>query len=95
MAGWIAALTATTGLSKTGITHFHASICKIGGDPQVDLLAEGMSGLSRLAEAADRLVTRHDGCTLQRTCGTCMPLVDLYLQAKAPLDTYCQHGGRV
>ena len=89
---------------NAGITHFHAdphgraSICKIGRDPQVDLLAEGVSGLSRLAETADRLVTRHggcSGCTLQKTCGTCMPLASLYRQAKAPLDTYCQHGGRV
>jgi len=89
---------------NAGITHFHAdphgraSICKVGRDPQVDLLAEGVSGLSRLAEAADRLVTRHGGCagcTLHKTCGTCMPLVNLYRQAKAPLDTYCQHGGRV
>jgi uncharacterized Fe-S cluster-containing radical SAM superfamily protein len=86
---------------NAGITHFHAdphgmaSICKIGRDPQVNLLTEAAQGLRRLAEAADALVTRHGGCTgctLQKTCGTCMPLASLYRQAKAPLDLYCQHG---
>jgi molybdenum cofactor biosynthesis enzyme MoaA len=89
---------------NAGITHFHAdphgraSICKVGRDPQVNLLAEGADGLRKLAAAADSLVTRHGdctGCTLQKTCGTCMPLVNLYRQAKAPLETYCQHGGRL
>jgi hypothetical protein len=88
---------------NAGLTHFHAdphgkaSICKVGRDPQVDLIAEGADGLRRLAAAADPLVTRHGGCTscaIQKTCGTCMPLVSLYRQAKAPLKTYCQHGGR-
>jgi MoaA/NifB/PqqE/SkfB family radical SAM enzyme len=86
---------------NAGITHFHtdphgkASICKVGRDPQVDLIAEGPEGLRKLAEAGDRLTTRHGGCTgctLQKTCGTCMPLVNLYGQAQAPLETYCQHG---
>jgi len=27
-------------------------------------------------------------------CGTCMPLAGLYRQAKAPLEVFCQHGGR-
>ena len=42
---------------NTGITHFHAdphgkaSICKVGRDPQVDLIAEGGDGLRRLAAA--------------------------------------------
>jgi sulfatase maturation enzyme AslB (radical SAM superfamily) len=86
---------------NAGITHFHvdphgmASICKVGRDPQVNLLAEGPEGLRHLAEAADHLLTRHggcSGCTLQKTCGTCMPLADLYRQAKAPLELFCQHG---
>lgn len=86
---------------NAGITHFHtdphgkASICKVGRDPQIDLIAEGPEGLRKLAEAGDRLTTRHGGCTgctLQKTCGTCMPLVNLYRQAQAPLQTYCQHG---
>ncbi|HEY0933254.1 MAG TPA: radical SAM protein [Trebonia sp.] len=88
---------------NAGITHFHAdphgkaSICKVGRDPQVDLIAEGADGLRRLAAAADSLLTRHGGCTgcgLQKTCGTCMPLASLYRQAKAPLEVFCQHGGR-
>ena len=86
---------------NAGITHFHAdphgkaSICKIGRESQVDLITEGAEGLRKLAAIADRLVTRHggcSGCTLQKTCGTCMPLATLYRQAKAPLETYCQHG---
>jgi molybdenum cofactor biosynthesis enzyme MoaA len=88
---------------NAGITHFHAdphgqaSICKIGRDPQVDLITEGADGLRRLAAAADALVTRHggcSGCTLQKTCGTCMPLASLYRQAQAPLEVFCQHGRR-
>ena len=88
---------------NAGITHFHAdphgkaSICKIGRDPQVDLIAEGAPGLRRLAAAADALVTRHgacSGCALQKTCGTCMPLASLYRQAQAPLEVFCQHGRR-
>ena len=88
---------------NAGITHFHtdphgrASICKVGRDPQVDLITEGAPGLRRLAAVADALVTRHggcSGCTLQKTCGTCMPLASLYRQAKAPLDVFCQHEGR-
>jgi molybdenum cofactor biosynthesis enzyme MoaA len=88
---------------NAGITHFHAdphgkaSICKVGRDHQIDLMAEGAEGLRRLAVIGDRLTTRHGGCTgctLQKTCGTCMPLANLYRQAKAPLETYCQHGSR-
>ena len=86
---------------NAGITHFHAdphgraSICKVGRDPQINLLEEGAEGLRKLAAVADSLVTRHGGCSicaLQKTCGTCMPLVNLYRQAQAPLHTYCQHG---
>jgi MoaA/NifB/PqqE/SkfB family radical SAM enzyme len=89
---------------NAGITHFHAdphgraSICKVGRDPQANLIAEGPEGLRRLAAAADSLLTRHggcSGCTLSKTCGTCMPLAVIYRQAKAPLGTYCQHGGRL
>lgn len=86
---------------NAGITHFHAdphgmaSICKIGRDDQVNLLEEGAEGLRKLAVAGDRLTTRHGGCSgcaLHKTCGTCMPLANLYRQAKAPLEIYCQHG---
>lgn len=84
-----------------GHTFFHvdphgmASICKVGRDPQVPLMAEGVEGLSRLGAIADRLLLRQGGCTgctLQGSCGTCMPLVTLYRKAKAPLSAYCQHG---
>ena len=60
-------------------------------------ITEGADGLRRLAAAADALLTRHGGCTgctLQKTCGTCMPLASLYRQAKAPLEVFCQHGRR-
>ena len=88
---------------NAGVTHFHAdphgraSICKVSRNPQVDLIAEGAAGLRRLAAAADSLLTRHggcSGCTLQKTCGTCMPLASLYQQAQAPPEVFCQHGGR-
>jgi hypothetical protein len=58
-------------------------------------MAEGAQGLRRLAAVGDRMTTRHGGCagcTLHKTCGTCMPLATLYRQASAPLETYCQHG---
>lgn len=88
---------------NAGHTFFHvdphgrASICKVGRDPQIPLLEEGVDGLSRLGAIADKLLLRQGGCTgcsLQGTCGTCMPLVTLYRKAKAPLSTYCQHGPR-
>ncbi len=83
-----------------GHTSFHvdpfgrASICKIGREPNIDLMLEGPSGLTRLGGISDNLLLRQGGCTgcmLQGTCGTCMPLVQLYRKAKAPLVTYCQH----
>ena len=88
---------------NAGHTFFHvnpygkASICKIGREPNVDLTVEGVEGLLRLNEVADGLLLRQDGCTgctLQGTCGTCMPLVQLYRKAQAPLATYCQHRSR-
>lgn len=72
-----------------------ASICKVGRQEQVDLIAEGPEGLRKLAATADKMVTWNDGCTgctLQKTCGTCVPLAALYRQANAPLQAYCQHG---
>jgi hypothetical protein len=85
------------------VTFFHvdqhgmASICKVGRDPRVDLMTEGIEGLPRLTGIADTLHTRTGGCagcTPSGTCSTCRPLAKLYQQANAPLDTYCQHGGR-
>ncbi|WP_276206362.1 radical SAM protein [Thermoactinospora rubra] len=86
-----------------GHTFFHvdpfgrASICKIGREPSVPLMAEGVEGLSRLGEIADSLLVRQGGCTgcsLSASCGTCMPLVTLYRKAKSPLSRYCQHRER-
>lgn len=91
---------------NAGLTHFHsdphgiASICKVARDAPdtVDLMTHGLAGLRRLEEASERLLTRHGGCTgctLQGTCGTCMPLADLYRKAQAPLRAFCQHGEEV
>lgn len=86
---------------NAGITHFHSdphgkvSICKIGREEQVDLLEEGVDGLRKVAEFGERLTSRHGGCAgcaLQKTCGTCMPMANLYRQSSAPLEIYCQHG---
>jgi hypothetical protein len=88
---------------NAGHTFFHvdphgmASICKIGRDPQIPLMETGVAGLRQLGGIADGLLLRQGGCTgctLQGTCGTCMPLVTLYRKAKAPLATYCQHRER-
>ncbi|WP_175324614.1 radical SAM protein [Frankia sp. Cppng1_Ct_nod] len=85
---------------NAGHTFFHvdphgmASICKVGRDPQISLIDEGVEGLSRLGGIADSLLLRQggcSGCTLSGTCGTCMPLATLYRKAKAPLSMYCQH----
>jgi MoaA/NifB/PqqE/SkfB family radical SAM enzyme len=85
---------------NAGHTFFHvdpfgkASICKVGREPNIPLIEEGVEGLTRLGAIADRLLLRQGGCSgcqLQGTCGTCMPLVQLYRKAEAPLATYCQH----
>jgi MoaA/NifB/PqqE/SkfB family radical SAM enzyme len=75
--------------------HGHASICKVGRDPQIPLMDEGLDGLRKLGAVADKLLLRQGGCTgcsLQGSCGTCMPLAALYRKAHAPLSAYCQHG---
>jgi MoaA/NifB/PqqE/SkfB family radical SAM enzyme len=86
---------------NAGHTFFHvdpdgmASICKVGRDPQIPLMVEGVEGLRRLGGIVDSLLLRQDacaGCGLSGTCGTCMPLVKLYRKAGAPLSSYCQHG---
>ncbi|MDX2849298.1 radical SAM protein [Streptomyces sp. PA03-3a] len=88
---------------NAGHTFFHsdpfgkASICKIGRDPQIDLMAEGVEGLRRLGGIADSLQLRTGGCSgcaLSGSCRTCRPLAKLYQEAKAPLSSYCQHAGR-
>jgi MoaA/NifB/PqqE/SkfB family radical SAM enzyme len=88
---------------NAGITHFHAdphgmaSICKVGRDQQIPVMNEGVEGLARLGAIADSLMLRTGGCSgcgLSGSCGTCRPLAKLYQQANAPLNSYCQHGGR-
>ncbi|KQV12425.1 MULTISPECIES: radical SAM protein [unclassified Kitasatospora] len=86
---------------NAGHTFFHsdpygvASICKVGRDPNVDLMAEGVEGLRKLGAIADSLMLRTggcSGCTLSGSCGVCRPMAKLYQEAKAPLGSYCQHG---
>ncbi|MDN3029392.1 radical SAM protein [Streptomyces sp. S.PB5] len=86
---------------NAGVTFFHAdphgkvSICKIGRDDQIDLMAEGIDGLRRLGAISDRLMLRTggcSGCSLSGSCRVCRPLAKVYQEAEAPLHTYCQHG---
>lgn len=86
---------------NAGHTFFHsdphgkASICKVGRDPHVDLMAEGVEGLRQLGAIADQLMLRTGGCSgcqLSGSCRVCRPLAKLYQEAKAPLASYCQHG---
>lgn len=86
---------------NAGHTFFHAdpfgkaSICKVGRDPHIDLIAEGANGLRTLGPIADQLMLRTGGCSgcaISGTCWTCRPLAKLYQEAKAPLSSYCQHG---
>jgi hypothetical protein len=71
------------------------SICKVGRDEQINLVAEGVGGLRRLGAIADSLLLRTGGCSgcqLSGACTVCRPLAKRYQQARAPLHTYCQHG---
>ena len=83
-----------------GHTFFHSdphglvSICKVGRDQQINLVDEGVAGLSRLGAIADSLMLRTGGCSgcaLSGSCMVCRPLAKLYQEAKAPLAMYCQH----
>ena len=86
-----------------GRTFFHAdpfgraSICKVGRDPNIDLIAEGVDGLIRLGSITESLMLRTggcSGCTLSGTCRVCRPMAKVFQAAKAPLQNYCQHGER-
>ncbi|MFF7195906.1 radical SAM protein [Streptomyces sp. NPDC008079] len=86
---------------NAGVTFFHAdphakvSICKVGRDDQIDLMAEGLEGLRRLPAISDALMLRTggcEGCQLSGTCKVCRPLAKQFQEAKAPLINYCQHG---
>lgn len=87
---------------NAGHTFFHvdphgiASICKVGRDPSVNLIAEGVDALPRLGAIAESLQLRTggcSGCTIAGTCRTCRPLAKLYQEAGDRRDLYCQHGG--
>lgn len=74
----------------------HASICKIGREPHISLMAEGIEGLKRLGGIADGLQLRTGGCSgcmfgANGACTTCRPMAKLYQEAKAPREMYCQH----
>ncbi|MCI3270118.1 radical SAM protein [Streptomyces cylindrosporus] len=76
--------------------HGNASICKVGRDPSVNLMTEGLDGLPRLGAIAESLQLRTggcSGCTQAATCRTCRPLAKLYQEAGDNRSLYCQHGG--
>ncbi|GAA0371913.1 radical SAM protein [Streptomyces blastmyceticus] len=75
--------------------HGRATMCKIGRENPIDLMTEGLDGLVRLPAIADAQMLRTGGCSgckLSATCRVCRPLAKAYQEAKAPLNTYCQHG---
>lgn len=87
---------------NAGHTFFHvnphgvASICKVGRDPSVNLITEGVEALPRLGAVAESLQLRTggcSGCTKVGTCRTCRPLARLYQEAGDRRELYCQHGG--
>ena len=87
---------------NAGHTFFHvnphgiASICKVGRDPSVNLITEGVEALPRLGTIAESLQLRTggcSGCTKTGTCRTCRPLAKLYQEAGDQRELYCQHGG--
>ncbi len=83
-----------------GHTFFHvdphgfATMCKVGRENPISLMAEGLDGLLRLPAIADAQMLRSggcDGCQLSATCRVCRPMAKAYQEAKAPLNHYCQH----
>ncbi|MEV6598370.1 radical SAM protein [Actinoplanes sp. NPDC051346] len=84
-----------------GHTSFHvdpngfATMCKVGRDNPISLIAESPQGLMRLPAIADAQMLRTGGCSgckLSATCRVCRPMARVYQEAKAPLNHYCQHG---
>ncbi|MFE9783242.1 radical SAM protein [Streptomyces sp. NPDC005775] len=68
---------------NAGRTFFHvnphgvASVCKVGRDPNVNLVTEGVDALTRLGVIAESLQLRTggcSGCTKVGACRTCRPL---------------------
>ncbi|THA62383.1 radical SAM protein [Streptomyces sp. A0958] len=99
--GRIKARSVFTGCNA-GRTFFHvnphgiASVCKVGRDPSVNLVTEGVAALTRLGAIAESLQLRTggcSGCTKVGTCRTCRPLAKLYQDAGDRRELYCQHGG--
>ncbi|MFJ8056637.1 radical SAM protein [Streptomyces sp. NPDC096142] len=99
--GHIKARSVFTGCNA-GRTFFHvnphgiASVCKVGRDPSVNLVTEGVAALTRLGAIAESLQLRTGGCsscTKVGTCRTCRPLAKLYQEAGDRRELYCQHGG--
>ncbi|MFI9649059.1 hypothetical protein ACIHAA_22500 [Streptomyces sp. NPDC052040] len=87
---------------NVGHTFFHvdphgiASVCKIGRDPSVNLMTEGLVALPRLGGIAESLQLRtggRSGCSKIGSCGTCRPLAKLRQEAGDNRSLYCQHGG--
>ncbi|MFJ3757127.1 radical SAM protein [Streptomyces sp. NPDC090080] len=85
-----------------GHTFFHVdphgfvTMCKIGRENPISLMDEGLEGLWRLPAIADAQMLRTGGCSgcqLSGSCRVCRPLAKAYQQAKAPLESYCQHEG--
>ncbi|MFC8830134.1 hypothetical protein ACFT9I_32960 [Streptomyces sp. NPDC057137] len=83
-----------------GHTFFHvdphgfATMCKVGRERPIGLMTEGLDGLLRLPAIADAQMLRSGGCSgcqLSAKCRVCRPLAKAYQEAKAPLNTYCQH----
>ncbi|MEU5342992.1 radical SAM protein [Streptomyces sp. NPDC020766] len=83
-----------------GHTFFHVdphgfvTMCKIGRENPISLMAEGLDGLLRLPAIADAQMLRTGGCSgcqLSGTCRVCRPLAKAYQAAEAPLESYCQH----
>ncbi|WP_412180768.1 hypothetical protein [Streptomyces sp. ADMS] len=70
-----------------------ASICKVGRDPSVNLITEGVEALPRLGAVAESLQLRTGGCSGCTKVGTCRPLAKLYQEAGDRRELYCQHGG--
>ncbi|MCY0945344.1 radical SAM protein [Streptomyces antarcticus] len=84
-----------------GHTFYHlnpfgrASICKVGRDPSISLVDDGVAALNQLGGIADNLMLRTGGCSgcqLSGSCRVCRPMAKLMQEAKAPLRNYCQHG---
>lgn len=84
---------------NAGRTFFHVDaygmvcVCKSARASRFSLVEAGITGLSQLPTIADSTLHRSGECAdclHHDTCGTCMPMAELYRAAKAPLSIYCQ-----